>query len=150
MSLLNFAIQGENENPTKLLVNARQFKLVVDEPAGLGGTDHGPNPVEYLLAGYAGCLNVVAHLVATEQNLDIRKLTIEVDGDINPARLFGQSNDDRAGFKIIRVNIHVDTDAEQPAIDKWLKEVENRCPINDNLRNPTPVEIKVATFEQAV
>ena len=150
MSLLNFAIQGENENPTKLLVNSRQFKLIVDEPAGLGGTDHGPNPVEYLLAGYAGCLNVVAHLVAKEQNLDIRKLAIEVDGDINPSRLFGQSNDDRAGFKIIRVNISIDADADQPVIDKWLKEVENRCPINDNLRNPTPVEIKVTTFEQAV
>jgi uncharacterized OsmC-like protein len=147
MSLLNFAIQGENENPTKLLVNSRQFKLIVDEPAGLGGTDHGPNPVEYLLAGYAGCLNVVAHLVAKEQNLEIRKLAIEVDGDINPARLFGQSNDDRAGFKIIRVNIAIDADADQPVIDKWLKEVENRCPINDNLSNPTPIEIKTSVFE---
>lgn len=149
MSLLNFGVEGENENPTKLVVKARNFKLVVDEPAGLGGTDHGPNPVEYLLAGYAGCLNVVAHLVAKEQGLDIKKLTIEVDGDINPARLFGQSNDDRAGFKIIRVKIAVDADADQPAIDTWLKEVENRCPINDNLTNPTPVEINVSTFEYA-
>lgn len=149
MSLLNFGVEGENENPTKLVVKARNFKLVVDEPAGLGGTDHGPNPVEYLLAGYAGCLNVVAHLVAKEQGLDIKKLTIEVDGDINPARLFGQPNDDRAGFKIIRVKIAVDVDADQPAIDTWLKEVENRCPINDNLTNPTPVEINVSTFEYA-
>lgn len=147
MSLLNFGIAGENENPTKLVVNARNFKLVVDEPAGLGGTDHGPNPVEYLLAGYAGCLNVVAHLVAKELSLDIKKLTINVDGDINPARLFGQSFEDRAGFKIIRVNIAIDTEAEQSLIDQWLKEVENRCPINDNLRNPTPVEVKVTTFE---
>jgi len=149
MSLLNFVVEGENENPTKLNVKARNFKLIVDEPAGLGGTDDGPNPVEYLLAGYAGCLNVVAHLVAKEQNLDIRKLTIEVDGDINPARLFGQSNDDRAGFKIIRVNIAIDADADQPVIDKWLKEVENRCPINDNLRNPTPIEIRTSVVEYA-
>lgn len=149
MALLNFAIEGENENPTKLVVNARQFKLVVDEPSGLGGTDDGPNPVEYLLAGYAGCLNVVAHLVAKEQGLDLKKLSIGVDGDINPARLFGQSTDDRAGFKIIRVNIEIDTDAEQPAIDKWIKEVEYRCPINDNLTNPTPVELKVGAFEYA-
>jgi uncharacterized OsmC-like protein len=149
MALLNFAIAGENENPTKLVVNARKFKLVIDEPAGLGGTDDGPNPVEYLLAGYAGCLNVVAHLVAKEQNLDLKKLNIELDGDINPARLFGQSNDDRAGFKIIRVNISIITDAEQSAIDEWLNEVENRCPINDNLTNPTPVEVKVNILEYA-
>jgi uncharacterized OsmC-like protein len=130
-----------------LAVKARNFKLVVDEPAGLGGTDDGPNPVEYLLAGYAGCLNVVAHLVAKEQGLDIKKLAINVDGDINPARLFGQSNDDRAGFKSIRVNIAIETDADQPAIDKWIKEVENRCPVNDNITNPTPVEVNVSAFE---
>ncbi len=142
MALLNFAIKGENTNPTQLVVNARQFKVIVDEPAALGGTDQGPNPVEYLLAGYAGCLNVVAHIVAKELGLELKKLIIEVDGDINPARLFGQSKEDRAGFKIIRVKISIDTDAEQKLIDQWLTEVESRCPINDNLTNPTPVEIK--------
>jgi len=147
MSLLNFAIQGENENPTKLAVKARKFKFVVDEPAEFGGTDDGPNPVEYLLAGYAGCLNVIAHLVAKEFKLDFKNLAIDVDGDINPARFLGQSNDDRAGFKIIRANITIDTDADQPAIDKWIREVENRCPVNDNIINPTPVEVKVSTFE---
>ena len=149
MGLLNFSISGGNENPTKFVANARNFKVIVDEPAGLGGTDHGPNPVEYLLAGYAGCLNVVAHLVAKEFGLEIKKLAIEVNGDINPARLFAQSNDDRAGFKNINVNINIDTDADQLSIDKWLKEVENRCPINDNIRNATPVNVKVSTFEVA-
>lgn len=149
MALLNFAVEGKNENPTKLVVNAHQFKLVVDEPAAMGGTDDGPNPLEYLLAGYAGCINVVAHLVAREQGINIRKLNIVVDGDINPARFMGLSNDDRTGFKIIRINIVIDTDAAQPAIDKWLEAVENRCPINDNIRNITPVEMKVSTFELA-
>ena len=149
MGLINFSIKGGNENPTKFVANARNFKVIVDEPAELGGTDHGPNPVEYLLAGYAGCLNVVAHLVAKEFGIEIKKLAIEVDGDINPARLFGQSNDDRAGFKNIHVNINIDTDADQLSIDKWLKEVENRCPINDNIRNATPVSVKVSNFEFA-
>ncbi len=150
MSLLNFSVKGESENATKLVTSARNFKVIVDEPAGLGGTDHGPNPVEYLLAGYAGCLNVVAHIVAKEHGIDIRKLAIEVDGDINPARLFGTSNEERAGFQKINVNINLDADAAQPAIDKWLTEVENRCPINDNLRNVTPVQVNVSTFEYAV
>ncbi|MCK9410938.1 MAG: OsmC family protein [Prolixibacteraceae bacterium] len=149
MGLLNFSIKGGNENPTKFVANARNFKVIVDEPAALGGTDHGPNPVEYLLAGYAGCLNVVAHLVAKELGIEIKKLAIEVDGDLNPAKFLGQSNDDRAGFQSINVSINIDTDADQLSIDKWLKEVENRCPINDNLRNTTPVNVKVSTFEVA-
>jgi uncharacterized OsmC-like protein len=34
----------------------RSFKLVVDEPAVLGGQDSGPNPIEYLAAGLCGCI----------------------------------------------------------------------------------------------
>ncbi len=147
MALLNFSINGDNQNPTRFAANARNFKIIVDEPAELGGTNDGPNPVEYLLAGYAGCLNVVGNIVAREQGLAIKKLSIEVDGDINPDRLFGISYDDRAGFKKIRVNISLDTDAEQITVDKWFKEVERRCPINDNLTNPTPVEAKVGILE---
>jgi uncharacterized OsmC-like protein len=149
MALLNFSVKGVNENPTKLVARARNFKVIVDEPAELGGTDHGANPVEYLLAGYAGCLNVVAHIVAKERELDIKKLSIEVDGDINPGRLMGFSKEERAGFQNIRVNIHLDTDADTKAIENWLQEVESRCPINDNLRNQTPVQVNVSTFEFA-
>ena len=64
MTKLTFAINGENRNATRLDVDARQFRVVVDEPVQLGGSDAGPNPVEYILAGYAGCLTVVGHLVA--------------------------------------------------------------------------------------
>src|SRR5690554_7369291 len=86
MTKLTFAINGENRNATRLDVDARQFRVVVDEPVQLGGSDAGPNPVEYILAGYAGCLNVVGHLVAKEMGMSIHKLSVEVSGDLNPAR----------------------------------------------------------------
>jgi len=39
--------------------HARSFELIVDEPEMLGSEDSATNLVEYLLAGYADCLNVV-------------------------------------------------------------------------------------------
>jgi len=141
MSDLNFSVNSINENPTKLNVSARQFKFIVDEPAVLGGTDHGANPVEYLLGALAGCLNVVSHVVAKELDLPLKGITIDIEGNLNPARFFGQSNEERAGFKGIRVKITPDTDAEHSLIQKWLQIVESRCPVSDNLVNPTPVEI---------
>src|SRR5690554_5700419 len=51
MAKLTFSINGKNANATRLDVKARSFSVVVDEPADLGGTDAGPNPVEYVLAG---------------------------------------------------------------------------------------------------
>ena len=143
MSDLNFSIKGVSENPTKFVADARNFKIVVDEPPTLGGTDHGANPVEYLLASYAGCLNVMGHLIANELGFKLNKLEIEVSGDLNPDRLFGKSFQDRAGFKKIQVTLKPHAEAGPDLLKKWIQEIENRCPINDNLRSITPVEIGV-------
>ena len=142
-NLLTFSVTGENENATKLVANARNFRLVIDEPLELGGTDHDANPVEYLLAGYAGCVNVVAHLVAKELGLPIKKLKLEVSGDLNPAKFLGSSNKERAGFQQIHVKLTVDTTASTALLQEWLNQIERRCPINDNLSNPTPTSLSV-------
>ena len=141
MSDLNFSIKGVSKNPTKFIAQARNFKLIIDEPPSLGGTDDGANPVEYLLASYAGCLNVMGHLVAEELGFKLDKLEIVVTGDINPERLFGKSFEERAGFKKIQVTL-------KPYAKVTPEAVENRCPINDNLRNLTPTEIEVLIPEE--
>jgi uncharacterized OsmC-like protein len=69
MSTLNFSINGKSINSTLYQGQSRKFTLNVDEPETLGGNDISANPVEYLLAGYAGCLNVVFNLVAKEKTL---------------------------------------------------------------------------------
>ncbi|MDG5800196.1 OsmC family protein [Marinilabiliaceae bacterium ANBcel2] len=143
MAKVSFSVKGDNVNATRIDLNARQFKLVVDEPANLGGTDDGANPVEYLLAGLAGCLNVVGHTVAKEMGIKINKLSVEVSGDLNPARFMGQSNAERAGFQNIETVLHVDTDADKATLKEWLEKVEDRCPVNDNLSNTTPVSVKL-------
>lgn len=141
MSDLNFYVKGVSETPTKFIAEARNFQIIVDEPPTLGGADHGPNPVEYLLASYAGCLNVMGHLIAQELGFSIDKLEIEVSGNLNPARLFGTSFTERAGFKQIVIKLKPQTNADRTLLEKWLEEVENRCPVNDNLSQPTPIAI---------
>jgi uncharacterized OsmC-like protein len=143
MSDLKFGVKGHAESNTRLNVKARNFSIIIDEPPSLGGQDHGANPVEYLLASYAGCVNVMAYLIAGELNFKLDKLTIKVEGNINPDRLFGKSNEERAGFKQINLQLEPVTDASPEILAKWVKEIENRCPVNDNLLNPTPVEFKL-------
>lgn len=139
MTDLTFKIEGRSQTPARLEAQARQFSIVIDEPPVLGGDDLGANPVEYLLASYAGCINVVAHLTAKELGVSFSGLKIQVDGNLNPARLFGQSEEDRAGFKQIQVHFHPETDASPEAVQEWIETIKNRCPINDNLLNPTPL-----------
>ncbi len=143
MSDLNFIVKGVSKNPTKFVAEARNFRLVIDEPPTLGGTDEGANPVEYLLASYAGCLNVMGHLLAAELGFKLDKLEIEVTGDINPDRLFGKSFEERAGFKKIQVTLKPYAKVSPEVLENWTRAVESRCPVNDNLRNITPTEVVV-------
>lgn len=147
MTDLNVKIQGTSETEARFVAGARQFSIVIDEPPALGGHDQGANPVEYLLASYAGCINVVAHLTAKELGINLRKLTISVDGNINPSRLFGTSDKERAGFKQINVGFFPETDSEPEKIAEWIEVIKNRCPINDNLSQPTPLFFKVGYLE---
>lgn len=143
MSNLRFSVNGESNSTTQFVAKARHFKLVVDEPEELGGTDEAANPVEYILAGLAGCINVVGHLVAKELGFEISKLNIDISGEINPDKLLGISTHERAGFQSIQINLNPETEADIVTLSQWLKIVEDRCPVKDNLRNETPVRLSV-------
>ena len=143
MADMKVRVSAQSENATKTVVKARNFQIVIDEPAELGGTNDGPNPVEYVLGAFAGCLNVMAHVVAKELNMTLRGIKIDISGPLNPARLFGQSFEERAGFKEISVVLKPDTAADDATLEKWVHAIEDRCPVSDNLQHPTPVSISI-------
>ena len=147
---MKFRVKAHSENSTKTIVKARNFELVVDEPTDLGGTDHGANPVEYLLAAYAGCLNVMAHICAKELGFELKGIKIDIVGSLNPARLFGQSFEERAGYKEIIASLIPDCNTDAETLSKWKDAVLDRCPVGDNLKNATKVEVKINSYEKAL
>jgi len=143
MAKAKFSITGKNENPTKFVAKARNFEIIIDEPENLGGTNQGPNPVEYILAGYAGCINVMGHIIAQEQGIELKGLEINLEGDLDPDKLFGKPTDARAGYQEIRLQVKPDSSASPEQLKKWIDEVEARCPVNDNLANTTPIKVEI-------
>ncbi len=138
-----FKVTAQSENPTKTKVKARNFELIIDEPANLGGTNEGANPVEFVTAALAGCLNVAGNMIAKEMGFEIRDLSFEIEGDLDPAAFMGKTDKVRPGYKEIRVNVKMDTDADAETLKKWLQKVESRCPVSDNLANETPVKFNL-------
>ncbi len=143
MSKLNFSIKSKSDNKTKTIVRARSFTMIIDEPATLGGTDEGANPVEFLLAALAGCLTVVGHLVAGEMKFKINDLQFSIEGDLDPAKFLGTSDKQRAGYQEVRVSIDIKSEASEEILAKWLKEVERRCPVSDNITNQTKLNFNI-------
>ena len=101
------------------------------------------HPIRLNLAGYAGCINVVAHLTAKELKIDLKDLRISIEGELNTERLFGTSYKNRAGYQQLTVKLETDSLIKDELKYKWLQEIENRCPVNDNLRNVTRVQLSL-------
>jgi uncharacterized OsmC-like protein len=143
VSSISFKVTASSENPTKTVVRARNFEMIIDEPKNLKGTDEGPNPVEYVLAALAGCLNVVGHVVAREMGFQLRGITFELEGDLDPAKFMGKPTENRAGYAEIRVKVKPDCDVNKQQLETWLHSVESRCPVSDNISHSTPVKISL-------
>src|SRR5690349_2173109 len=67
----------------------RVFKLMVDEPEVLGGTDKFPNPVEYLAAALCGCLTAGIATNAALFNTELEKIDIDVDVNFDVQGVLG-------------------------------------------------------------
>src|SRR5699024_879914 len=82
---------------------------LIDEPANLGGTDKGPNPVEYILAALGGCINVLVISFADQFDVQVKDVDIQVEGDLNPDGFLGKDPNVRPGYEEIRYQIKVDS-----------------------------------------
>ena len=111
-----------------------------DEPAGLGGSDTAPNPVEQVLSALGNCLAVGYAANASAAGITIRDLRIAVDGDIDLRSFLGLTPG-HAGFSAIRVNVAIDTDADADAVAELHRTVAASSPVGHTLEAAVPVQI---------
>lgn len=114
--------------------NARNFKLILDEPADLGGTDMGMNPVEALLCALGACQTIVAAAFAKAQRFKFDEVHIELEGDLDPDGFMGLAPV-RNGYQEIRYSMHFKTDESQEKAEAFADFIEKRCPVGDCLAN---------------
>lgn len=122
-------------------IRTTPFVLDADEPPVLLGEDHGANPVEYVLHALAACLttSLVYHAAARGIRIDSVESTLE--GDLDLQGFLGLSDQIRRGYKEIRVNFTITTDATA----EQLKELTRFSPVHDIVSNPVPVDISITT-----
>ncbi len=141
---VDVSVHAKSETPARLNIQSGKFKMIIDEPENMGGTDMGPSPIQVLLMSLAGCLNVTGHEVARQKGLKLNGMKIDITGSMNPCNFMGCSFDERAGFQQINVSIKADFEnANKEEIDSWLQETEARCPVTDNIKVGTNISVIV-------
>jgi uncharacterized OsmC-like protein len=119
-----------------------------DEPAGLGGHDTAPNPVEQLLAALGNCLAVGYAANATAAGIELTDLEIDLEGDLNLQTFLGLDDDGHAGYHAIRASVRLDADATEEQIDALHERVIGTSPVGHTLRRPIDVAIDI-DFDRA-
>lgn len=122
----------------------RGHKLVIDQPAAAGGSDAGITPLELLFASLAGCIGTIGRVVAMQQRIGLRGMDIRVEGGLDTDGLLGKPIDGRVGFDGITITIDVDADLTDEEKERFIHEVDARCPVSENLLNATPINVKLA------
>jgi uncharacterized OsmC-like protein len=114
--------------------DARGFRVRVDEPKSLGGTDTAMNPVEMLLCSLGGCMSIVASSFAPMCGVELKGFSVELEGDLDPDGFMGKNPNVRKGFSDIRYKMHIVSDSPEDKIKKLYEIIENRCPVRDTLQ----------------
>lgn len=123
----------------------RGFELKMDEPKELGGTDEGMNPVEALLTAFGGCIVICGAAFAKLCKVDLKDISVELEGDLDTDGFLGKNPETRCGFQQIRYNVKIDSPSPQENIDKLKTLIQDRCPVSDTLKG---VEIKAILNQQ--
>lgn len=142
-TIKNVRVSTRQVDGFKIESTVRNHVSITDQmPAG-GGTDSGPTPLEYLFISLSGCVVTIGHIIAKQRHLPVRSISVEVEGELDADVLMGKSTDVRAGFSTIHVHTHIDADMTQAEKEQFVKDIDARCPISDNIQYLTPVEFVV-------
>ncbi len=106
-----------------------------------GGDGQSACSADMLLEALVGCAGVTLSAVATALGIPLRNATIRAEGDLDFRGTLGVSKDVPVGFKRIRLNVDLDTDATEEQIATLLRLTERYCVVYQTLNDPAKIEV---------
>jgi uncharacterized OsmC-like protein len=115
--------------PTTVAITDTEFTLQIDEPVEEGGTNSGPNPMQYFAASLVGCQNEQAQVVAEELEVKLSRINIDLEVDLDLAGFMGMADHSNGSYKQVRMKTVVHGDLTNEQVLELGKKVDARCPI---------------------
>src|SRR6478735_6456840 len=106
-----------------------------------GGDGQSACSADMLLEALVGCAGVTLSAVATALGISLRDATIRAEGDLDFRGTLGVSKDVPVGFKQIRLNVDLNTDASEEQIATPLRLTERYCVVYQTLNHPAKISV---------
>lgn len=113
---------------------------------GVGGLHDAPNSGELLCAALASCQDTTIRMVADLLGVELRSLTVTVEGDVDLRGTLQMAQDVRVGFTDLRchVDLSVDPATAPDHLERMLEIAQTSCVVADTLRDGVPVTTTIS------
>lgn len=149
--------QQYREHPEAAMVTLRAAGRVGDDirckletgkglvEAGLhsatGGSGASACSGDMLLEALVACAGVTLSAVATALGIQLRDATVRAEGEIDFRGTLGVSKEVPVGFQKIRLEFHLDTDADKEQLATLIRLTERYCVVYQTLNRPPGIEV---------
>ena len=114
----------------------RQFKIEVDEPHELCGSNEFANPQEYLLAATNACMMVGYTALAALMGIRLTQLELELEGDIDLRGFLGIDSEVPNGYERLHCRVQIAGDATEEQFEQLHEMVQRTSPNYYNISRP--------------
>ena len=142
MASTTMKLKTRVEKGFRTVVTTAKHEFVIDQPKP-GSIDEAPNPLEYFLASIGGCICAIGRIIANQQRIKLKSIDANVSGEIDKDFLLGVTEEGRAGFTNIVAEVTIDADMTQEEKEVFVKQIQKRCPVADNILNSSNLQCKV-------
>lgn len=106
-----------------------------------GGTGQQACSGDMLLEALVACAGVTLRAVATALEIKITRGTVFAEGDLDFRGTLGVSKEVPVGFRNIRLQFDLETDAAPEQLQTLQKLTERYCVVYQTLRRPPPIDV---------
>jgi uncharacterized OsmC-like protein len=106
-----------------------------------GGTGLGACSGDMLLEALVACAGVTLNAVATSLGIELRDASLQAEGDLDFRGTLGVAKDAPVGFRNIRLQVTLDTDASEEQLATLLRLTERYCVVFQTLAHPPQLTV---------
>lgn len=121
----------------------RQFKIAIDEPCELLGTNTAPNPQEMLMSAVNACMLVGYVAGASIRGIELESLEIETHGELDLRGFLGLSEKVVPGYRQINYTVRIRGNGTREQFDEIHQTVMKTSPNYFNMANPIAMNGKL-------
>ncbi len=140
-ALVTLQAQGRIGEGVSCKVETGKGLVVAGLHPATGGSGLAACSGDMLLEALVACAGVTLNAVATALGIELRDATLRAEGDLDFRGTLGLSKEVPVGFRAIRLQVALDTDASDEEIVTLMRLTERYCVVYQTLAQPPALAV---------